>query len=92
MNSLENPDYVANLKALWKCPPKGMMVIEFSGDGDPAFGGSADDRALGKFDAILPRGSNEPRAEFTTIDAAHEAAKTISNRRPNSILGTAPWW
>lgn len=59
---------------------------------EDAFGGSADDRPLGIDGLILERGSNAPRAEFETIEQAHEATKAIKNRRPNSILGVLPSW
>jgi len=91
--SLENPAYVEQTKTAWAgCQPKGMRVVEYAGKGDPFFGGSADDRPLGCDGLILQRGSNEPRTEFQTIEAAHEAAKAIKNRRPGSLLGVMPWW
>lgn len=91
--SLENPAYVEQTKAQWgKRLPKRMGVVEFSGTGDPAFGGTADDRPLGVDGLILEWGSNAPRAEFETIEQAHEAAKAVKNRRPNSILGVLPSW
>ncbi len=91
--SLENPAYVERTKSQWgQCLPRRMGVIEFSGTGDPAFGGSADDRPLGIDGLILERGSNAPRAEFETIEKAHEAARAIKNRRPDSILGVLPSW
>jgi hypothetical protein len=74
------------------CLPKKMIVIEFCGDGDPFFGGSADDRPLGVDGLILERCSNEPRVEFGTIEEAHEAVKSIQNRRLDSLLGVLPWW
>ncbi|MEW6163616.1 MAG: hypothetical protein AB1642_00995 [Pseudomonadota bacterium] len=89
---LENPLYVAKTKRQWRSPPLDMIVIEFHGDGDPAFGGNADDRPLGIDGLILERGSNAPRAEFKTIEEAHEAARAIKNRRPGSILGLLPRW
>lgn len=90
--SLENQAYVEKTNAAWRSSPKGMIIIEYSGDGYPFFAGTADDRPLGMDGAILERGSNEPRAEFATIEEAHEAAKAITNRRPHSILGVSPWW
>lgn len=90
--SLENSAYVEQTRAAWGSQPKGMRVVEYAGKGDPFFGGSADDRSLGCDGLILQRGSNEPRAEFQTIEAAHEAAKTIQNRRPGSLPGVMPWW
>ncbi len=65
-----------------------MLVIEYCGDGDPFFGGDADDRALrtdGKFHK--PHQCNKA-AIFTTIEQAHEAIKTASIfRRSNSRAG-----
>lgn len=54
--------------------------------------GFRDDCPLGVNGLILERGSNVRRAEFKTIEEAHEAAKAIKNRRPGSILGVLPWW
>lgn len=91
--SLENPAYVEQTKAQWgQRLPRRMGVMEFSGTGDPFYGGSADDRPLGIDGLILKPGSNAPRSEFETIEQAHEAAKAIKNRRPNSILGVLPSW
>ncbi|WP_303786751.1 hypothetical protein [Azovibrio restrictus] len=56
------------------------MSWSFYGDNDPAFGGNADDRPLGVNGLILERGSSVPRAEFKTIEEAHEVAKAIKNR------------
>jgi len=75
--------------------PASVLVIEFYGDGDPAFGGSADDRALGPAGEILNRQRRaegvEP-IEFGAIEDAHLACQAIVNRRPGSILGIAPRW
>ena len=92
--SLEDSAYVLKAKSQWGCLPLSMTVIEYSGDGDPAFGGSADDRALGHNGLILERMQrlNQEPVTFKTIEAAHEAAKLITNRRENSILGVAPVW
>ncbi len=70
-----------------------MTVIEFFGTGDAFFDGSTDDRPLGKEGHILSRPYNRDAiAIFPSIDVAHEAAKAITNRRPNSLLGVAPRW
>jgi len=94
--SLEHAAYVEKAKANWRGVPLGMHIIEYYGDGDPAFGGLADDRPLGVNGQILDRAARiharTPVAEYATIEAAHDAAKAISNRRPNSLLGVAPWW
>jgi len=93
MLSLEKPEYLAHQKKLWRSVlPKVMIIVEYQGTGDPAFGGTADDRPLGENGIILSQSSNLPRAEFLTIEAAHEAAKEIKNRRQGSILGVIPTW
>jgi len=92
MYSLEHPEYISIIKKGWKgLLPISMKVMEFFGTGDPFFGGTADDRVLGVNGEILPRGAEESdKAVFRTIEMAHEAAKTINNRRPNSRLGVLP--
>lgn len=96
--SLEDPAYVVKTKSLWErsgCrAPLAMTVVEYLGHGDPAFGGAADDRALGPDGKILgwPERLNEKPVVFHTIDAAHAAAKLIKNRRDGSILGVCPVW
>lgn len=90
--SLEDPAYVTSMKARWPAMPRVMGVVEYSGTGDPFFGGSADDRPLGLDGRILPRLSPEPRAQFKTIEEAHTAATLINNRRPGSLLGVTPSW
>lgn len=90
--SLDDLAYVEKARAMWRSQPIGMNVVEYYGNGDPFFGGNADDRPLGTNGQIIDRGSNEPRAVFTTIEEAHSAARAIPNRRPGSILGVIPWW
>jgi hypothetical protein len=95
-DTLENPDYVARLKAEWPSLPISMTVIEFWGDGDGYFGGSSDDRPLMR-QGHIRRDIRESYqdlgvANFATIEAAHEAAKLIPNRREGSILGVSPSW
>ncbi len=95
MLSLEMPQYVAHRKQCWAAAqPLSMIVIEYFGDGDPAFGGSADDRALGPAGVILDRQDrmHTQPVSFSCIDDAHVAAKAIKNRRANTILGVAPIW
>lgn len=74
--------------------PISMIVIEYWGDGDPAFGGSADDRTLAPDGQIHTRETSlkTGAAEFRTLEEAHEACKAIPNRRPGSLLGVAPSW
>jgi hypothetical protein len=90
---LENPDFVKESTMRWSCRPLDMIVIEYFGDGDPAFGGSADDRPLGKAGNILNRPyRGEDVAVFPSVEEAHQAALKIGNRRPSSLLGVAPRW
>lgn len=95
-HSLEQPDAVGRIRGKWRgAEPKSMIVIEYCGNGDPAFGGTADDRALGPDGFILgfdQRLQKIEPMEFPTLEAAHEAAKQVKNRRPNSMLGVAPTW
>ncbi|MBR8043389.1 hypothetical protein KDW40_02260 [Burkholderia cenocepacia] len=84
--------YVDDLNARWAVKPSSMTVVEFAGTGDPAFGGSADDRPLGVDGQIKDRRSSVATAEFSTIEAAHAAAIAITNRRPGSLLGVLPVW
>jgi hypothetical protein len=93
-NSLEDHEYVEACLRHWKgASPISMSVIEFHGTADPWFGGSADDRPLGKDGTILARPyRKEDVAEFSTIQEAHEAAKKIPNRRGDSTLGVATLW
>jgi len=90
--SLEDPEYVTVTRAKWGQLPIRMKVIEFFGDGDPFFGGNSDDRVLGESHLILESNSQDKHAIFENIEAAHEAAKKVSNRRANSILGVVPYW
>jgi hypothetical protein len=91
--SLEQPEYVQSIKSKWAALPTSMSVIEYSGSGDPFFGGNADDRALGiNGEVLVPPYSSDLVAEFRTIEDAHQAAKKIKNRRPGSILGVCPYW
>lgn len=90
---LETIEYVNRTKAKWPVLPETMSIIEYCGDGDPFFGGNAKDCPLGKKGEILTSFYHSSDvAEFSTIEEAHEAAKKIPNRRPNSILGVAPTW
>lgn len=90
--------FVEQVRAQWNArkyaDPIRIFVIEYWGDGDPAFGGFADDRCLGINGEILDRQQRwetEPAA-FGSIEQAHEACKAISNRRKNSLLGIACDW
>lgn len=89
---LTNPAYVDDVPARWTAPPKSMIVVEYSGTGDPYFGGSMDDRALGVDGRIKPPASKVETATFATIHQAHDAALKVANRRPGTILGVVPSW
>lgn len=90
---IESPEKVASCKAKWPTLPLDMIVIEYSGTGDMAFGGTADDRPLGKDGNILARPYTPDQvATFATIEEAHLAALAIANRREGSLLGVAPRW
>ncbi|AQH05991.1 hypothetical protein A9R05_44395 (plasmid) [Burkholderia sp. KK1] len=89
---LSDPAFVDAALKRWRTAPVSMIVLEFCGNGDPAFGGSADDRALGVDGQIKERMSRVETAVFTTVQEAHDAATKVTNRRPNSILGVAPRW
>lgn len=91
---LESWSYVVATKQRWRVLPDHMKVMEFSGKGDPFFGGNACDLVLGKCGQILqgPTADPDTVAVFSTIEEAHKAAKRIPNRRPGSILGILPAW
>ena len=78
----------------WGSLPLSMIVVEFHGNGDPAFGGQADDRVLLESGQISGRVCTKAdvTAVFKTVAEAHQAAMKIPNRRPGSILGVAPTW
>lgn len=90
---LEGRPYVEKLLRTWAVLPTYLMVVEFYGNGDPFFGGNAEDLALGWDNAILNVGApREDVAVFATIEEAHEAAQGIPNRRDGSKLGVLPVW
>lgn len=78
----------------WKTLPKSMILIEYLGDGDPAFGGAADDRVVLENGRVADRlcAAGDTRAVFQTVAQAHATAANIPNRRTGSILGVAPVW
>lgn len=92
------PGFVEETRRTWErrgiSEPISLLVCEYHGDGDPAFGGQADDRMLGPDGVILCRHQRiqtEP-IEFATLELAHGAAAAVMNRRPGSILGIVPRW
>lgn len=64
-----------------------FVALEFYGDGDPMFGGSADDRPL-KADGTFRSSANfySPTATFTTAGAAVAAAMRAPNRRKGGSI------
>lgn len=64
-----------------------FIVMEFKGKGDPFFGGSADDRPLGKTGKFLSGTYHlDDVAEFETKELGEQAAEK-AERRPDSLLG-----
>ncbi|MBK7424783.1 MAG: hypothetical protein IPJ48_17805 [Propionivibrio sp.] len=54
-----------------------MIVIEFHGNGDPAFGGQADDRVLlesGQIQGRVCSKADAKTAVFKTVADAHQAS------------------
>ena len=66
-----------------------FKAIEFYGDGDPMFGGAADDRVLGPGGRFLTAQESwtTPPAVYVTRAAAEYAATHASNKRKGSLLG-----
>lgn len=64
------------------------IAVEFWGKGDPFFGGSADDRPLGKLGVFL-RGTyhRSDVAEFETREAAEAGAERAANPRAGGKIG-----
>ena len=74
-----------------------FSVMHFLGTGDPAFGGTADDRALYKVAGRLAymrscdaTAAGASIALFKTEAAALDAEKTADGRRPGGIVSAAP--
>ena len=92
---LGSPDFdLISCETRWGSLPLSMIVVEFHGNGDPAFGGQADDRVLLESGQISGRVCTKAdvTAAFKTVADAHKAAMQIPNRRPGSILGVVPTW
>lgn len=65
-----------------------FIAVEFFGNGDPFFGGTADDRPLLKSGLFASHPRREDIAEFSTQDAALEAAGKAPNRREGGLLSS----
>lgn len=91
-----SPDFDPGVcETRWGSLPLSMVVIEYYGNGDPAFGGQADDRVLlesGQIQGRVCSKGDAKTAVFKTVADAHQSAMKIPNRRPGSILGVAPSW
>lgn len=69
---------------------RGYTVIEFHGKGDPYFGGSADDRPLGKNGKFLTGPyTRDAIAEFATKDEAEKAVASAEQRK-GGLVGYIP--
>lgn len=94
---IECPVVMAQRKSQWDIQPDTISIIEFSGIGDPFFGGNARDLVLTKAGRLkdgLDVAKDGGAAEFSTIEAAHKAAAKIppEQRRPGSVLGVSVTW
>ena len=65
----------------------GFVAVELFGSGDPFFGGSADDRPIGKSGEFLS-GSYQRSAvaEFKSEAAARAAAAAAPNKRAGGLI------
>jgi len=74
--------------------PVAFKVMEFYGTGDPFFGGNANDKILSKSGELVEqwKAGLDDVAVFPTMEAAHEAAKRITNLRPGGLLDVIPSW
>ena len=79
----------------WGQLPHSMRIVEFWGNGDPFFGGSADDRPV-LISGKIREDDQSPwdcvTKKFNTLKEAQEWALKIPNRRPGSLLGVCPSW
>ena len=67
------------------------ICMEFHGTGDPYFGGSADDRVLGRNGAFLTGvHSRSDYGSFPSKDSALRAGDRAINRRPKGKLLALP--
>lgn len=76
-----------------------FVCHEYWGDGDPFFGGSADDRALGQSGLFLTGVTlNHRPAVFISREDAILAGKRAANRREGGMISAStassrvPWW
>jgi hypothetical protein len=66
-------------------------AMEFYGKGDPYFGGSADDRPLGRNGQFLRIANRDDIAHFDSESAATDAAAAATHR-PGGKVGIIPVW
>lgn len=85
----ENDGAQCGVEATYRAAPLTIVwtAMEFWGHGDPAMGGTADDRVL-RVDGQFGRtGHGRPHeAEYPTAEAARAAAEAAPNRRPDGLL------
>lgn len=74
-------------------PDKQFICAEFHGNGDRMFGGTADDRMLGKDGKFLTGAGWTRRdyARFPSKALALAAGEAASNKRKGSLLSALPW-
>ena len=63
-----------------------FVCMEFYGQGDPFFGGSADDRTLLTDGCFGHRSGRNPPARFVDAKTALEAGRKAVNRRGSALL------
>ncbi|MBX3699346.1 MAG: hypothetical protein KF811_16185 [Dokdonella sp.] len=63
-----------------------FVCMEFCGQGDPFFGGSADDRTLLTDGRFGHRSGRNPPARFVDAKTALEAGRKAVNRRGSALL------
>ncbi len=67
------------------------IVLEFHGKGDPMFGGTANDRPLGRYGSFLTGVyTTSDYGTFPSKAAALRAGETAINRRPKGLLLALP--
>ena len=63
-----------------------FVCMEFHGQGDPFFGGSADDRILLTDGRFGHSSESNPPARFSDMNAALEAGRRAGNRRDSALI------
>ncbi len=96
MPDIRDPDCIQHARKRWPAgrEPKWFHIVEFYGDGDPFFGGTADDRPLGVSGRFLSKEEShlEESAVFFRLEEAVAAGRAASNIRPGSLIGLITHW